>query len=156
MAALVGIGGVTLVRAALRGRRREAAVAALAGTFVVTLWLQLVLIGRSPDFYGWLRPLVVAGVAAAVAGLALAAWRGSVVGRRLLAGAIATGFAALCLGPAAWAASEAANAPTNATLPQAGPRGGISGRRSVQRPSTPTPSWPPSSRPSEEARRGTW
>ena len=127
VAALVGIGGVALVRAALHGRRRELAMAVLVGTFLVTLWLQLVLIGRAPDFYGWLRPLVVAGVAAAVAGLALAAWRGSVAGRRLAAGALATGFAALCLGPAAWAASEAANAPTNATLPQAGPRGGISG-----------------------------
>src|SRR5262249_22304103 len=93
-----------------------------APVFAVTVWVQLVVSGRTPRFYGWVRPVlvlaVIVGVLVALAGLRR--WKLVVAG-----GAVA--LAGLLAMPAAWAVSETANSTLNATLPQAGPRGGAAG-----------------------------
>ncbi len=122
VAALAGIGTVALVSLVRRNSRWWCAViAAVAGTVM----LQLVLSARHPDFYGWTRVVLVVGAVSAVGALALTVWRGS-SGRTI---AVAGGalLAVLLLTPTAWAASEASNTVLNATLPQAGPRLGVSG-----------------------------
>ena len=120
IAAMVGVGTVGLARAMRRDRRW---LAAAIGLVAVTAWVQLAIAGRTPEFYGWVRPLMVviavAGVAAAVA----------LTVRRLPAtGALAASVAGLLLLPGAWSLSVAANPSLNATLPQAGPQQGASGR----------------------------
>ncbi len=65
IAVLVGIGTVALVKAV---RRDPWWLMAAAGLIGLTVLIQLQIEGRTPDFYGWLRPLVVI---AALGGVAL-------------------------------------------------------------------------------------
>ncbi len=122
VAALVGAGSVGLTKAVQRHRPWLMALAALVG---VTLWTQLQIAGRTPDFYGWIRPLTIA---MALAGIALAV---ALAARRLprpnVAGGVVLSMAGLLLIPGAWSASEMAQPALNATLPQAGPHQGASG-----------------------------
>lgn len=125
VAALVGIASVTVVNAIHHDKRWLIALAGLVG---LTIWAQLEIAGRTPDFYGWVRPLTVvmtlAGVAVAAASLLL----NRPVATKLVATGIALSIAGLLLLPGAWSMSAAANASLNATLPQAGPQAGASGQ----------------------------
>lgn len=120
VAALVGVGTVSVANALRRDRRWLMVAMALIG---VTVWAQLQIAGRTPDFYGWVRPLTVATALAGVAVVVVLAVR-----RLPVASGLMLSVAGLLLLPAAWSLSEAANASLNATLPQAGPREGAAGR----------------------------
>jgi 4-amino-4-deoxy-L-arabinose transferase-like glycosyltransferase len=119
VAALVGIGAAALAKEARSDGRW---LIALVGLVALTLWTQIQIAGRTPDFYAWVQPLTVtvtfAGGASVIA-LALQ--------RSRLSGGIALGVAGLLLLPAAWSVSAAANPSLNATLPQAGPQRGAAG-----------------------------
>jgi 4-amino-4-deoxy-L-arabinose transferase-like glycosyltransferase len=120
VAAMTGIGVVTLARAARQDRRWLAVVAAAV---LASVWAQLVITDRTPDFYGWMRPLMLLGVAAgAFATIALSSKR------RSLTVGLALAVAGLLLIPAGWSMSAVANSALNTTLPQAGPRRGASGQ----------------------------
>ena len=120
VAALVGVGAVTAANAVRRDRRWLAAIVALVA---VTAWSQLQIAGRTPDFYGWVRPLMLI---TAIAGVVLV---GLLMMRRwsVMPG-VALSVAGLMLLPAAWSVSATANTSLNATLPQAGPQAGASGQ----------------------------
>jgi 4-amino-4-deoxy-L-arabinose transferase-like glycosyltransferase len=120
VAALVGVGSAGAASAVRRDKRWLIAVIALIG---VTLWTQLQIEARTPDFYGWVRPLTVATALAGLAAIAVLALR-----QRPVAAGIALSLAGLLLLPAAWSLSASANASLNATLPQAGPQEGASGQ----------------------------
>jgi 4-amino-4-deoxy-L-arabinose transferase-like glycosyltransferase len=120
MAALVGVGAVALAKAIGRNRLWLVAFLAIVG---LTVWAQFVISGRTPDFYGWVRPLTIA---TALAGIGIAALM-SIRRRPALVG-VALSMAGLLLIPMAWSVSAASNPSLNATLPQAGPREGVSGQ----------------------------
>ncbi|MET8090634.1 glycosyltransferase family 39 protein [Micromonospora sp. NPDC005220] len=116
-----------------RGRRWRplAATATLAAILAVTVWWAWVLLGRSPDWYPWLRTTVlVAGLVGAV--LLLLVTR---LPRRLVPVVLGLGAAAALAGPAAYAVQTAAT-PHTGSIPSAGPfvaggfgRGGFPGGR---------------------------
>ena len=120
--AMIGIGGVALVAQA----RKHVAWLAVAGVGIVgTAALQVSLIGRTPDFQSWTKPLLVGLVLAGVVGLVMAAM---VRKWNWVLAALAVALVGLLVTPAAWAANETTAASLNATLPQAGPREGTAGR----------------------------
>ncbi|MFC8298402.1 ArnT family glycosyltransferase [Micromonospora orduensis] len=144
--ALVGIGVTLLWRqrrplpasddATVGGSRGQrwrplAATVTLAGTLAVTVWWAWVLLGRSPDWYPWLRVVVlVAGLLGAV--LLLLVTR---LPRRFVPVVLGLGVAAALTGPAAYALQTAAT-PHTGSIPSAGPsvaggfgRGGFPGGR---------------------------
>ena len=98
-------------------------LALVVGALLVTIVVQLDLIRRTPEFFGWTgAPLLVVAVGAACVLVAAI-----VVQRRrsvLIATGLALALVATLLTPAAWALSESSNATLNATLPQAGPKTG--------------------------------
>ncbi|SCL52811.1 ArnT family glycosyltransferase [Micromonospora chersina] len=100
-----------------RGRRRGfAATVILAGTLAVTAWWSWRLLGRSADWYPWLRTAVlVVGLAAAA--LLLLADR---LPRRVAPVLLALGAAAALAGPVAYSLQTAATAHTG-SIPSAGP-----------------------------------
>jgi len=120
IAALVGVGVVTVANAVRRDRRWLMVLIGLVG---VTVWTQLQIAGRTPDFYGWVRPLTVATALAGVLAVAVLAVR-----RLPLASGAMLSVAGLLLLPAAWSWSASANPSLNTTLPQAGPQQGASGQ----------------------------
>ncbi|MGI5521150.1 ArnT family glycosyltransferase [Micromonospora sp. CA-259024] len=111
--------------------RPLAATVTLAGTLAVTAWWAWVLLGRSPDWYPWLRVVVlVAGLLGAA--LLLLVTR---LPRRFVPVVLGLGVAAALAGPAAYAAQTAAT-PHTGSIPSAGPavaggfgRGGFPGGR---------------------------
>ncbi|MGW3791557.1 ArnT family glycosyltransferase [Micromonospora arida] len=111
--------------------RPLAATTTLAGTLAVTVWWAWVLLGRSPDWYPWLRTTVlVAGLVGAV--LLLLVTR---LPRRLVPVVLGLGAAAVLAGPVAYAVQTAAT-PHTGSIPSAGPfvagglgRGGFPGGR---------------------------
>jgi 4-amino-4-deoxy-L-arabinose transferase-like glycosyltransferase len=119
VAALVGVGTVALASAVRRDRRWLIVAVGLVG---LTLWTQLQIAGRTPEFYGWVRPLAVAAALAGVVVVAALSLR-----RLPVASALALSVTGLLLLPAAWSWNVSASSPLNATLPQAGPRQGASG-----------------------------
>lgn len=113
--ALVGIGGAVL------WRRRHEVVArvALAGAIAATAVWAAVLLGRTPSWVPWLRPLVlVLGLGAAIA-VALGPILTARAGRYIVGAAIVAALA----GPAAYSLSTARTAHAGA-LPTAGPATG--------------------------------
>ncbi len=119
VAALIGIGATTLAEEARRDRRW---MVALVGLVALTLWTQIEIAGRTPDFYGWVQPLAITVTfvgGASIIALALQ--------RSTLSSGIALSLAGLLLWPAAWSLSAASNPSLNATLPQAGPQRGAAG-----------------------------
>ncbi|MFY1615049.1 ArnT family glycosyltransferase [Micromonospora sp. WMMD736] len=111
--------------------RPLAATATLAATLAITVWWAWTLLGRSPDWYPWLRwAVLVAGLLGAALLLStvrLPRWLGAV--------ALGVGAAAALAGPAAYAAQTAAT-PHTGSIPSAGPavaggfgRGGFPGGR---------------------------
>ncbi|KAB1937553.1 glycosyltransferase family 39 protein [Micromonospora sp. ALFpr18c] len=111
--------------------RPLAATVTLAGTLAVTVWWAWVLLGRSPDWYPWLRVVVlVAGLLGAA--LLLLVTR---LPRRFVPVVLGLGVAAALTGPAAYAA-QTASTPHTGSIPSAGPfvqggfgRGGFPGGR---------------------------
>ncbi|PSK61030.1 hypothetical protein B0E53_06887 [Micromonospora sp. MH33] len=99
------------------GRRRGfAATVILAGTLAVTAWWSWHLLGRSSEWYPWLRTAVlVVGLAAAV--LLVVADR---LPRRVAPVLLALGAAAAFAGPVAYSLQTAATAHTG-SIPSAGP-----------------------------------
>jgi 4-amino-4-deoxy-L-arabinose transferase-like glycosyltransferase len=120
IAALVGIGSVAVAGEIKRNPRWLIAAAALVG---LTIFAQLHMAGRTPEFYGWVRPYTVI---AAIAGIGLLA--ALALKKKPLTAGLAVIIVALLLIPGAWSISEASNATLNTTLPQAGPRTGASGQ----------------------------
>lgn len=120
VAALVGVGAVAVANAVRRDRRWLTVAIGLVG---LTVWAQLAIAGRTPDFYGWVRPLTVATALAGVAAMVLLAAR-----RLPVASGVMLSVAGLLLLPAAWSWSASTNPSLNATLPQAGPQQGASGQ----------------------------
>lgn len=121
VAALTGIGAVAA--AGVVRRERWWLMAVPIALVAATVAVQLKVTGRFPDFYGWLRPYAVALAAAGALVLVGCLWR-----RKPPMIGLAVSLAGLLLLPAAWSLSETANASLNASLPQAGPRGGAAGR----------------------------
>jgi 4-amino-4-deoxy-L-arabinose transferase-like glycosyltransferase len=125
VAALVGIGSVAAANAIRQDKRWLVAVLAIVG---VTVWTQLQIEGRTPDFYGWVRPLTLITALAGMAGVSILVLRGRPVASRMVTAGIALTVAGLLLLPAAWSVSASVNPSLNATLPQAGPQTGTSGQ----------------------------
>ncbi len=119
VAAAVGVGAVATARAVRRDRRW---LLIAIGLVALTLWTQLHIEGRTPDFYGWVRPLTVVTALAGVAVVAVLAFR-----RLPVVAGMALSLVGLLLLPAAWSVSAAVNPSLNTTLPQAGPQQGASG-----------------------------
>ena len=134
--ALVGIGVTLLWRertAPVAARRATAATAVLAVTLAVTAWWSWRLLGRSADWYPWLRTAVLA-VGLAVAALLVLGRR---LPRRVAPVVLALGAAAALAGPVAYSLETAAT-PHTGSIPSAGPavqgafgpgRGGFPGGR---------------------------
>ena len=115
---LVGTGGVLLWYARREPWARAVLAAGLAGTGI---WAA-VLLGRTPDWHPWLRPLVLlASIGAAVALLV----PDLATGRRGL-GIAGIGLVGVLLAPVAYALSTAAQPHTGA-IPTAGPPGASAG-----------------------------
>jgi 4-amino-4-deoxy-L-arabinose transferase-like glycosyltransferase len=119
LAATIGIGGVALVKLI---RTNRAWLGLVGVALVVTVVIQIDLIGRTPDFFGWTEGLLI--LLACAAGVVLIVSIFSDRRRVLIPIGLGLALAATLLTPAAWALSETANATLNATLPQAGPRAG--------------------------------
>jgi 4-amino-4-deoxy-L-arabinose transferase-like glycosyltransferase len=123
IAALVGIGGALLWRRRTRVWARIVLAVTLGGT-VTWAWM---LLDRSPDYYPWLKWLVlVAGLVAAV-GLLVADRIGRAVAATLVAVAVLAALGA----PAAYAVDTAGTV-HNGSIPSAGPTvisGGFPGGR---------------------------
>ena len=134
--ALVGIGVTLLWRertTPVAGRRATAATGVLAATLAVTAWWSWRLLGRSADWYPWLRTAVLA-VGLAVAALLVLGRR---LPRRVAPVVLALGAAAALAGPVAYSLETAAT-PHTGSIPSAGPvvqgafgpgRGGFPGGR---------------------------
>ncbi|MFD3453945.1 glycosyltransferase family 39 protein [Streptomyces sp. NPDC058691] len=122
IAALVGMGATLL----WERRRHPAASAVLAATVLVTAVWSCVLLGRSADWYPWVRyAVLVAGIAATL-GLLLAAR----LGRHLALAAAALGLAAALGGPLAYTL-QTIGTPHTGSIVTAGPavQGGMGGMR---------------------------
>ncbi|MFY1576093.1 ArnT family glycosyltransferase [Verrucosispora sp. WMMD703] len=124
VAALVGIGTTLLwqARAVASRGRRIASTLVLAGTVVVTAVWSATLLGRTSDWYPWLRTAVLVGGLIAVSTLLLA----HRLVRRAAVPALLVSAAVALAGPAAYAMQTAATPHTGA-IPTAGPqaRGGF-------------------------------
>ena len=123
------IGAIVGIGANMMWQRRDLLLArcVLASTVVTTCAWEYVLLGRSPTWHPWLRPVVIGtGVVAAVALIG-----GPRLGKRVSIVAIAGALVAGLAGPAAYSLQAASTAHAGA-LPTAGPavagaRGGPGG-----------------------------
>ncbi len=106
-AALVGIGAVAAADVARAGWAGRLAVAAV---IVAAALGQLAVLARTPHYFDWLRPLVIALTALALVAL--------LVGR---VGALAVAAAAVVVAPAAWSI-DASGQHQIGPLPMAGPK----------------------------------
>jgi 4-amino-4-deoxy-L-arabinose transferase-like glycosyltransferase len=113
--ALVGIGGWLACRYRSRAESRLVLAAVVLGTAV---W-SAVLLARSPDWFPWMRVVIVVAGVVAAAGLLLP-MLGVVLGRRLVAVIASSAIFAGLAGPAASALDTAAT-PHTGSIPSAGP-----------------------------------
>lgn len=118
VAALVGMGATVL----WEERTKWWAGAALGGTVAVTALWSYVLLGRTPDYFPWLRWAVLIGGLVGAVGLLLAAR----LGRVLALTAVGLGLAASLAGPAAYTISTL-NTGHQGSIVTAGPAGGSMG-----------------------------
>lgn len=118
VAALVGMGATVL----WEERTRWWAGAALGGTVAVTALWSYVLLGRTPDYFPWLRWAVLIGGLVGAVGLLLAAR----LGRALALTAVGLGLAASLAGPTAYTISTL-NTGHQGSIVTAGPAGGSMG-----------------------------
>ncbi|WP_431976932.1 ArnT family glycosyltransferase [Micromonospora haikouensis] len=117
--ALVGIGVTLLWQRRAPGVPRWQALAAtvtLAAALAVTAWWSWRLLGRSPDWYPWLRTAVLAGGLAAAVLLVVA----DRLARRVVPVLVALGATAALAGPVAYSIQTAAT-PHTGSIPSAGP-----------------------------------
>ncbi len=117
--ALVGIGAVT----AWKRRQEWVARIGLAAAVGLSVWWATQLLGRTPDWNPWLRPLVLVAAAIAIVGLLLP----RSLGRRVATLTVAAGLVAGLAGPAASSIATAATAHAGA-IPSATPSAGGLGR----------------------------
>ena len=124
----VAVGGVLM----WANRDRRAARSVLAASLAITGVWAAVLLGRTPRWLPWLRPLVV--VAAVLSAAAVLAW--PIIGRASLASrplgralrAASFALAALaCLGAPAAYTLDTVNTPHSGAIPSAGPVGASTG-----------------------------
>ena len=80
---------------------------------------------RAPEFHSWAQPTMLVLVTIGVAALFVTAFLPKV--RRFAGLSLLVIIGGFLIGPAAWASSEVTTPVLNATLPQAGPRIGLSG-----------------------------
>ncbi|MFD9544362.1 glycosyltransferase family 39 protein [Streptomyces sp. NPDC060022] len=118
VAALVGMGATVL----WEERTKWWAGAALGGTVAVTALWSYVLLGRTPDYFPWLRWAVLTGGLVGAVGLLLAAR----LGRVLALTAVGLGLAASLAGPTAYTISTL-NTGHQGSIVTAGPSGGSMG-----------------------------
>ncbi len=123
---IAAVVGMTCVALPDLVRRHKAWLIAGVAIAASTLYVQLMLSGRIDNFFEWVTPIAVVAVIAGTVLMVAAAWY-----KRLpvIAG-VAVIVAGLLLIPAAWSSYETANASSNTTLPQAGPRNGGAASRS--------------------------
>ncbi|MFI2667034.1 ArnT family glycosyltransferase [Micromonospora carbonacea] len=117
--ALVGIGVTLLWQRRTAGAPRWQALAAtvtLAAALAVTAWWSWRLLGRSPDWYPWLRTAVLAGGLVAAVLLVVA----DRLARRAVPVLVALGATAALAGPVAYSIQTAAT-PHTGSIPSAGP-----------------------------------
>jgi 4-amino-4-deoxy-L-arabinose transferase-like glycosyltransferase len=119
VATLTGVGFMSLGSALRRNWKWLALAAALLGA---TIYVQMVISGRVPAFYGGIQPYTIGLGLASFALLGALVWR-----KKAVAPALALASAGLLLLPSSWALSETAHASLNTSLPQAGPRQGAAG-----------------------------
>ena len=117
IASLVGAGATSVVPLL---RRHWSWVLVPVAIVAVTMWVQLLIAGSEPGFYGWVWPFTVATAIAGILVLMV-----SRVWRIPPAFGIVLSITGLLLLPASWSWHEAAHTSMNATLPQAGPRQGL-------------------------------
>ncbi|MDO8143834.1 MULTISPECIES: glycosyltransferase family 39 protein [unclassified Isoptericola] len=110
--AVAGAGLVRLWDAHRDGERT--ATALLAVGVAATALTAVVLVGRSPEWHGWIRWMVVALSLAALAVLAAPRLRRAGYGLALVA-------VAVLAGSASWSVASAASAPSSGGFPKAGP-----------------------------------
>lgn len=115
IAALVGMGATVL----WEERATRWAGAALGATVAVTAVWSYVLLGRTPDYFPWLRWAVLIGGLVAAVGLLLAAR----LGRALALGVLGLGLAASLAGPTAYTISTL-NTGHQGSIVTAGPSSG--------------------------------
>ncbi|MCX5411311.1 glycosyltransferase family 39 protein [Streptomyces sp. NBC_00059] len=115
IAALVGMGATVL----WEERATWWAGAALGATLAVTAVWSYVLLGRTPDYFPWLRWAVLIGGLVAAVGLLLAAR----LGRALALGVLGLGLAASLAGPTAYTVSTL-NTGHQGSIVTAGPSSG--------------------------------
>ncbi|MFF0075223.1 ArnT family glycosyltransferase [Streptomyces sp. NPDC005494] len=115
IAALVGMGATVL----WEERARWWAGAALGATVAVTAVWSYVLLGRTPDYFSWLRWAVLIGGLVAAVGLLLAAR----LGRALALGVLGLGLAVSLAGPTAYTISTL-NTGHQGSIVTAGPSSG--------------------------------
>ncbi|MFD4690226.1 glycosyltransferase family 39 protein [Streptomyces sp. NPDC058463] len=115
VAALVGMGATVL----WEERTKWWAGAVLGGTVAVTALWSYVLLGRTPDYFPWLRWAVLIGGLVGAVGLLLAAR----LGRVLALTAVGLGLAASLAGPTAYTISTL-NTGHQGSIVTAGPAGG--------------------------------
>ena len=120
--ALIGIGTVAALRAIRRNPAASFFVAAIVGLTVST---QRLIMNRAPEFHAWAQPTMLVLVTIGVAALFVTAFLPKV--RRFAGLSLLVIIGGFLVGPAAWASSEVTTPVLNATLPQAGPRIGLSG-----------------------------
>ena len=120
IAILVGMTAIAIIELVRKDWRWLAALGAIVG---VTLWAQLTVAGREPNFQANAPTIGIAVLAIGAVVLAV-----TTVRRMSPAVGVAIVVAGLLITPASWAFYETANASLNTTLPQAGPRQGAAGR----------------------------
>ncbi|RPK78749.1 Dolichyl-phosphate-mannose-protein mannosyltransferase [Streptomyces sp. ADI97-07] len=118
IAALVGMGATVL----WEERAKWWAGAALGGTVAATAVWSYVLLGRTPDYFPWLRWAVLVGGLVGAAGLLL----GARLGRVFALAAVAVGLTASLAGPAAYTVSTL-NTGHQGSIVTAGPAGASMG-----------------------------
>jgi 4-amino-4-deoxy-L-arabinose transferase-like glycosyltransferase len=118
-AALVGIGVAALWAAYRRG---GAAAWLLPAALLVTAIWQMTLVGAYPAWSAWLTPLAWGGSILAAVPLVVTRLLSRRVWRRWAPGLVGAGLVALLVAPLAWAVTPVMAAPTNASLPEAGPQ----------------------------------
>jgi len=120
--ALVGIGTVAALRSVRKYPTAAFAVAAVVG---LTVAVQRLITNRAPHFHAWAAPAMEVIVAIGLVALFVTAFVPKV--RRWAGLSLLVVIGGFLIAPMAWAWSETTSPVLNATLPQAGPRIGVSG-----------------------------
>ncbi len=118
----MGIGTVAALRAI---RKYPAAAFGVAAGVGLTVAVQRLITNRAPHFHSWAQPAMELIVAIGLVALFVTAFVPKV--RRWAGMSLLVIIGGFLIAPTAWAWSETTSPVLNATLPQAGPRVGVSG-----------------------------